>query len=74
MKRMVKYIPLILAIIFLAYSVYVYITSSGLKLLELNSSLGLFYASTYKYAACLGLFILLIYGLLFTVKKRKARK
>jgi hypothetical protein len=68
---MINIVPLLLGILMVAYSVVVYFKVSGLKIFEVPSRTGMFYVSTYKYAAVLGLIVCLIYAFVFMRKVRR---
>lgn len=71
--RIVKFLPLILGLLLLGYSGYVYYAVSGLKLFELSTRLGAFYVATYKYAAILGVLSILLFVLIINLKKFRSK-
>lgn len=73
MNRLIKVLPLVLGILMLLFSIYVCFIVSGFKLFNLNSSIGMFYVSTYKYTAAIGVLICLIYIIAFISKVQKFR-
>jgi hypothetical protein len=70
MKKLIKFIPLFLGIVMLCFSAYVKAITSGFRLFEINSSIGMLYISIYKYSALAGIVICSIY-LIYFIRKLK---
>lgn len=74
MKKLINAFPFVMSILLIGYSTYVYFSIKGFKIFEINSSIGMFYARTYKYSAVIGITVFLIYGVLFIIKAKGRKK
>lgn len=74
MKKQIRLLPLAMGILMLLFSGYVYYKVDGFRLFSLNSGIGIFYVSTYKYTAIIGTSICLAYIAKFISKLLKKSK
>ncbi len=75
MKKAIKFLPLLLGLILLIYSFYAHHKISGFRIFDIDTSTGLFYVRTYKYAALGGAVIISAYAAILIVKyMRKSGK